>query len=110
MEFPSKELISIVLGLEIVGVNKVGNRIENTTALFPSNTSHINIYEFISMMKDYIKSKNLMLIVYHHLDTVAVKLIQNQKSIYASPGMSVYNEFEALKESCEWILSETKNN
>jgi len=119
MELPSKELLSAVLDCEIED-----SVIEDNT-IWPLEFSSwrkgemqlcnckkyprgINIYELMNVMKEYIKSQNLMIIVYHHLDTVAVEIVQNQKSIYTSPGMSVYTEPEAVTKACEWILEQQK--
>jgi len=119
MVLPSKELLSAVLGEDVYEdifyasddirttfIN--GNNLVYSTSSAKFTGNNINIYELMHMMKEYIKSQNLMIIVYHHLDTVAVEIVQNQKSIYTSPGMSVYTEPEAVTKSCEWILEQQK--
>jgi len=113
MVLPSKELLSTVLGINIeshILLSKDNRSIiyAEISPIGGSIISDINIYELMHMIKEYIKSQNLMIIVYHHLDTVAVEIVQNQKSIYTSPGMSVYTEPEAVTKACEWILGQQK--
>jgi len=110
MVLPSEKLLSEVYGQEVDFIKYVAN---NTYEVWFSNPVRlkyqiVNIYELMHMMKEYIKSQNLMIIVYNHLDTVAVEIVQNQKSIYTSPGMSVYTEPEAVTKACEWILEQQK--
>jgi len=110
MTLPSKELLSKVLEKEVFPLSYVqkGKVLRYCNIGSSNRKRNINIYELMHMMKEYIKSQNLMIIVYHHLDTVAVEIAQNQKSIYTSPGMSVYTEPEAVTKACEWILEQQK--
>jgi len=112
---PSKELLSAVLGEDVVSIDdtyEYSNNHANKLYYLSSGTfgvyTSINIYELMHMMKEWaVKNEHeLMSCNGGYCEAFPKKtwdsLTKPIKEFYGD------TEFEAITEACEWILKETK--
>jgi len=104
MVLSSKELLSAVLGEEVVGLNFVDNRIEYVLDSLPSTTRHINIYELMNIMKDFIGKRYSCFGTTKSSSVIGWFLWIDEEDIR----FIAETEHEAVTKACEWILEQQK--
>ena len=122
MKFPSKELLSEVLGLEIKEIkNKSNGALYVTDNCVGFSTKEetaglINIYELAHKCKEWATSKGYIMLSYMEDDKTGyvslgdlfgqtkVKLPQPKDSFW----FEADTELEAIFKACEWIMEQTK--
>lgn len=65
----------------------------------------INIHELAHKCKEYMRELGYMVVIYIHLDTVAISLVKDEKNVYTTEAMTTYTELEAIFKATQWILN-----
>lgn len=115
---PSKELLSAVLGIELLNEHGLGcDRFEikgknlayrYTYDYSMADERSINIYELMHLMKEWAYKYGFEMVSYHIQDSSEYRCLYAHLSIDLNKdkriGFYADTEFEAISKACEWIL------